>query len=68
MCELLITLAFLYIVGKLHNVKIVRHYYRGIYLYYQVQVFNRAFTEFRPAVKKICLWKLKDPETYDDPY
>ena len=66
MCEILIILAFLYIIGKLHNAKIIRHYHSGIFLYYQVQEFNRSFTEFRPTVKKICLWKFKD--TYEGPY
>lgn len=61
MCELLSILAFLYIIGKMHNVKIIKHYHKGIYLYYQIDVFNRAFTEFRPSVKKVCLWKFKNP-------
>jgi hypothetical protein len=59
MFEFLTIFILLYLLAKVHVVKIVYHRFDGYYLYYQVKEFEMYYKEFRPVVKKKLLWSTK---------
>lgn len=59
MFEFLTIFILLYLLAKVHVLKIVHHRFNGYYLYYQVKEFDMYYKEFRPVVKKKLLWDTK---------
>ena len=65
MCNFIIIFILIYIVWKQHNVKLIKHYASGYYLYYEAREFNVWFKEYRSVVKRILIWKLRSEEDSD---
>lgn len=66
MFEIFVTFILLLIIKRLYNINIINRLNDGLYLYYELKVFDMWNSRFIPQVYKIRLWKYKYKDYPDD--